>query len=125
MTTSQIAALGGIIGPVVMFLTWMLARPQKSFESSSSVLGQALEGALATTETMRKLLEPLEAEIQQLRDEARIAADLSRHEAEHLRHEVTLLRAHITALELRLKEMGAEPPPPPEVPQIPPYGRTK
>lgn len=60
-------------------------------------MSATVQSALATTETMRLLLQPLESEISELRAE------------------IVLLRAHVTALEGQIRDMDVDPIPPPRI----------
>lgn len=104
MSPAAWGALAAVVGPTLVFVTWLASRRQERDNASSSVMSRTIEGALSTTQTMRLLLVPLE------------------HEITELRNEIALLRIHVTSLEAQVRELGHDPIPPPDVP---PFGRIK
>lgn len=89
--------LGAVIGPVLVFVTWLASRRQAKQTATADLLTATVNASLSTTDTMRLLLKPLEAEIAELR------------------RQVTQLRFHIQLLEGQIREMGADPVDPPIV----------
>jgi hypothetical protein len=85
-------ALTVTVGPILIFITYLLSRRQQSEISLSTILSTQVSNALSTTETMKGLLAPLEAEIASMRDE------------------IVILRKHITVLEKQIVELGEKPP---------------
>lgn len=96
MSPAAWAFLGAVVGPTLVFVTWLLSRPQSTRASNNDIMAKVLEGALSTTESMRMLIAPLEDEIHQLRVE------------------VASLRMHVTALEVQVRQLGGVPLPPPQ-----------
>lgn len=86
--------LGAVAGPALLFVTWAASRRQQKASVAAEAMAATTTAALATTETMRLLIAPLEREISALRGEVR------------------QLRFHITVLEGQIRDMGAEPRPP-------------
>ena len=105
MSTSAWAVIGAAIGPILVTLTWVFSRREAKQTSDSTVMQRTVEGALSTTETMRLLLEPLE------------------HEIAELRNEVQTLRIHVQALETQVHELGEDPVT--QAPDFNPFGRMK
>lgn len=83
--------LGAVAGPTLVFVTWLASRRQAKATATAEMMSATVSASLSTTETMRKLLKPLEEEISELRSQ------------------VTQLRVHIQLLEDQVKAMGAQP----------------
>lgn len=101
MTPNAWATIGAVVGPLLLFLTYVLSRQQAGKTFMADIMSTQVNSALATTETMKMLLEPLEAEISDMRDE------------------IVSLREHITMLEDQIKTLGHKPI------EFFPYGRQK
>lgn len=95
MSPAAWGALGAAIGPLLVFLVWVLSRREAAKGADFNAMASAVKASLDTTKTMQTLLAPLEAEISQLRIE------------------VVLLRTHVNALERQIKALGHDPIPPP------------
>lgn len=95
MNPSIFALIGTIVGPSLLFASYLLSRKHTNRSFMSDLMKSQIDSALATTETMRSLLEPLEKEISDLRKE------------------VVTLRQHIAILEEKIIELGHQPPDPP------------
>jgi hypothetical protein len=95
MSTGNWMALTVTVGPILIFITYLLSRRQQGETTLSSIMSAQVSNALSTTETMKGLLAPLEAEIASMRDE------------------IVILRKHITVLEDKIIELGEKPPDPP------------
>jgi hypothetical protein len=81
------------LGPLLLFATYLLSRGGKTQAVLVDTMSAQVQSALSTTDTMRLLLEPLEKEMAEMREE------------------MTLLKQHIVVLETLLREQGTEPPP--------------
>jgi polyhydroxyalkanoate synthesis regulator phasin len=92
MTPAMWAAIAALLGPILLFITYLMSRKQTSRTFMSDLMTAQINSALSTTETMRTLLEPLESEISDLRQE------------------IVILRNHITVLEAKIVELGHQPP---------------
>lgn len=92
MTPQIWAGIGAILGPTLLFVTYLLSRRQTGRTFMFDLMTAQINSALATTETMRTLLAPLEAEMADLREE------------------IVILRTHITVLEAKIVELGHQPP---------------
>jgi hypothetical protein len=92
MSTGNWMALTVTVGPILIFITYLLSRRQQGETTLSSIMSAQVSNALSTTETMKGLLAPLESEIASMRDE------------------IIVLRKHITVLEQQIIDLGQKPP---------------
>lgn len=87
------AALSAIVGPSLLFVTYLASRPSLRRQADTDRMSATVTSALSTTEIMQGLLAPMEAEIRELRTE------------------VKTLREHIQTLEGQIKALGVDPVP--------------
>ena len=92
MNTGTWMALTVTVGPILIFITYLLSRRQQTDNALTTIMTSQVSNALATTETMKGLLVPLEQEISNMREE------------------IITLRKHITVLEAQIVELGHNPP---------------
>ena len=92
MSNGNWMALTATLGPILIFITYLLSRRQQGEATLSGIMTAQVSNALATTETMKGLLVPLEAEIATMRKE------------------IITLREHITVLEQQIISLGDIPP---------------
>jgi hypothetical protein len=92
MNNGNWMALTVLVGPILIFVTYLLSRRQQGQTTLSQIMSAQVSSALSTTETMKGLLAPLETEIASMRDE------------------IIVLRKHITVLENKIVELGENPP---------------
>jgi phage shock protein A len=91
MSTGSWMALTVIVGPVLIFITYLLSRRQQTENTLATIMSTQVASALSTTETMKGLLSPLETEISNMREE------------------IITLRKHINVLEKQILELGHQP----------------
>jgi hypothetical protein len=92
MSAGNWMALTVTVGPILIFITYLLSRRQQGESTLATIMSTQVSNALSTTETMKGLLAPLEAEVSSMREE------------------IIVLRKHITVLEQQIIDLGQNPP---------------
>lgn len=92
MSDAAWMAITATVGPILLFITYLLSRRQTGETTIADIMSTQVTNALSTTETMKGLLAPLEAEIATMRKE------------------IILLREHINVLEKQIIALGHIPP---------------
>lgn len=104
MSTEAWVALSAVVGPVLVFITWIFSRRESAKGADFAAMASAVQASLDTTAVMKGLLGPLESEIKELR------VELAQQTIK-----ITLLQTHVVALEAQIKALGHEPLPRPNL----------